>query len=27
VLKWAPEWKFDDGLQELVQWFEEEGSQ
>jgi nucleoside-diphosphate-sugar epimerase len=27
VLKWAPEWKFDDGLQLLVEWFEKEGSQ
>src|SRR4026209_71394 len=27
VLKWAPEWKFDDGLQQLVQWFEKEGAQ
>jgi len=26
VLKWAPEWKFDDGLQLLVEWFEKEGS-
>jgi UDP-glucose 4-epimerase len=27
VLKWAPEWKFDDGLRLLVEWFEKEGSQ
>ena len=26
LLKWAPEWKFDDGLQLLVEWFEKEGS-
>ena len=27
VLTWAPEWKFDDGLRQLVQWFEKEGAQ
>jgi UDP-glucose 4-epimerase len=26
VLKWAPEWKFEDGLRLLVEWFEKEGS-
>ena len=26
VLEWAPEWKFDDGLRLLVEWFEKEGS-
>ena len=24
VLKWTPEWKFDDGLRKLVDWFEKE---
>jgi UDP-glucose 4-epimerase len=27
VLKWVPEWKFDDGLRLLVEWFQKEGSQ
>ena len=26
VLKWTPEWKFEDGLALLVEWFEKEGS-
>ncbi len=26
VLKWAPEWKFEDGLRPLVDWFEKEGT-
>ena len=24
VLKWTPEWKFEDGLRPLVEWFEKE---
>jgi UDP-glucose 4-epimerase len=27
VLKWAPEWKFDDGLRPLIEWFKTEGAQ
>ena len=27
VLKWAPEWKFEDGLRPLIEWFQKEGSQ
>jgi UDP-glucose 4-epimerase len=26
VLKWAPEWQFEDGLRPLVEWFEKEGT-
>ena len=26
VLKWVPEWKFEDGLRPLVEWFEKEGT-
>lgn len=26
VLKWTPEWKFEDGLRSLVEWFEKEGT-
>ena len=26
VLKWTPEWKFEDGLRQLVEWFEKEGA-
>ncbi len=26
VLKWTPEWKFEDGLGLLVEWFEKEGA-
>jgi nucleoside-diphosphate-sugar epimerase len=24
ILGWAPEWKFDDGLRQLVEWFRKE---
>jgi dTDP-D-glucose 4,6-dehydratase len=24
VLKWSPEWKFEDGLRPLVEWFQKE---